>query len=365
MLFTHLNNLHQYGSRHLNQIFQAVDGVQSERLKKIQMGCRCCKMIQSYIFDPEELQSPGCTHEGNSYKQDEQRSNKFKFKQNREIKEQKKELQKDELNRTGIKNRVNSTGETLWNHRGDAFQDDSLVKCVAKLDVAVNGSNSHAGVHPTLSPSTNSVKEASEQGTSSQPAEPSSVNTGDFHSKLNECGQELDLGAGRHRKADCNQTNSILGVKPQSVEDSNFPQGSAVLEIQNNDAIRLPDIDYCQNGNQIRNYVEKDSISVNCAHPDQMSKHSVLQGQDLHVTSPLHMKKSSIEPFNSDSAGLSEDIPNSIAATAVPTIAQAPTHNSHKDINGQIEEEDAEVAAALAALEAATAGEDLEEDDEY
>lgn len=239
------------------------------------------------------------------------------------------------------------------------------MNCVAKLDVAVNGSNSHAGVHPTLSPSTNSVKEASEQGTSSQPAKPSSVNTGDFHSKLNECGQELDLGAGRHRKADCNQTNSILGVKPQSVEDSNFPQGSAVLEIQNNDAIRLPDIDYCQNGNQIRNYVEKDSISVNCAHPDQMSKHSVLQGQDLHVTSPLHMKKSSIEPFNSDSAGLSEDIPNSIAATAVPTIAQAPTHNSHKDINGQIEEEDAEVAAALAALEAATAGEDLEEDDEY
>ncbi|XP_031444602.1 uncharacterized protein C4orf19 homolog [Phasianus colchicus] len=329
------------------------------------MGCRCCKMIQSYIFDPEELQSPGCTHEGNSYKQDEQRSNKFKFKQNREIKEQKKELQKDELNRTGIKNEVNSTGETLWNHRGDAFQDDSLVKCVAKLDVTVNGSNSHAGVHPILSPSTNSVKEASEQGTSSQPAEPSSVNTGDFHSKLNECGQELDLGAGRHRKADCSQTNSIQGVMPRSIEDNNFLKGSAVLEIQNNDAIRLPDIDYCQNGNQIRNYVEKDSISVNYAHPDQMSKHSAMQGQDLHVTSPLHVKKSSIEPFNSDSAGLSEDIPKGIAAAAVPTAAQAPTHHSHKDINGQTEEEDAEIAAALAALEAATAGEDLEEDDEY
>lgn len=322
-------------------------------------------MIQSYIFDPEELQSPGCTHEGNSYKQDEQRSNKFKFKQNCEIKEQKKEIQKDELKGTGMKNRVNSTGETLWNHRGDAFQDDSLVKCVAKLDVAVNGSNSHAGVHPILSPSTNSAKEASEQSTSSQPAEPSSVNTGDFHSKPNECGQELDLGAGSHRKADCSQTNSIRGVKPWSIEDSNFLKGSAVLETQNNDAIKLPDIDYCQNGNQIRNYVEKDSISVNYTHPDQMNKHLAMQGQDLHVTPPLQTKESSIKPFNTDSAGLSEDIPNGIAAMAVPTAAQAPTHHSHRDINGQTEEEDAEVAAALAALEAATAGEDLEEDDEY
>lgn len=239
------------------------------------------------------------------------------------------------------------------------------MKCVAKLDVAVNGSNSHAGVHPILSPSTNSAKEASEQSTSSQPAEPSSVNTGDFHSKPNECGQELDLGAGSHRKADCSQTNSIRGVKPWSIEDNNFLKGSAVLETQNNDAIKLPDIDYCQNGNQIRNYVEKDSISVNYTHPDQMSKHLAMQGQDLHVTPPLQTKESSIEPFNTDSAGLSEDIPNGIAAMAVPTAAQAPTHHSHRDINGQTEEEDAEVAAALAALEAATAGEDLEEDDEY
>ncbi|XP_072192278.1 uncharacterized protein C4orf19 homolog [Excalfactoria chinensis] len=365
MLFTYSNNLRQYGSRHLNQIFQAVDGVQSERLKKIQMGCRCCKMIQSYIFDPEELQSPGCTHEGNSYKQEEQRSNKFKFRKNCEIKEQKKELQKDELKGTGIKNQVNSTGETLWNHRGDAFQDDSLVKCVAKLEVAVNGSSSHAGVNPILSPSTNSVKEASEQSTSSQPAEPSSVNTKDFQSKPNECGQELDLGAGSHRKADCSQTNSIQGVKSWSIEDSNFLKGRAVLDTQNNNAIKLPDIDYCQNGNQIRNYVEKDSISINYAHPDQMTKHSAVQGQDLPVTPSSRAKESSMEPFNTDSAGLSKDIPNGIASTAAPTASQAPAHQSHKDISGEIEEEDAEVAAALAALEAATAGEDLEEDDVY
>uniref|UniRef100_A0A8C2U6J0 Chromosome 4 open reading frame 19 n=1 Tax=Coturnix japonica TaxID=93934 RepID=A0A8C2U6J0_COTJA len=302
------------------------------------MGCRCCKMIQSYIFDPEELQSPGCTHEGNSYKQEEQRSNKFKIKKNCEIKEQKKEPQKDELKGTGTKNQVNSTGETLWNHRDDAFQDDSLVKCVAKLDVAVNGSSSHAGVHPILSPSTNSVKEASEQSTSSQP---------------------LDLGAGSHRKADCSQTNSIQGVKPWSIEDSNFLKGSAVLDTQNNDAIKLPDIDYCQNGNQIRNYVEKDSISVNYAHPDQMTKHSAMQGQDLHVTPSLHAKESSIEPFNTDSTSVEKLRRNA------PTASQAPTHQSHTDISGETEEEDAEVAAALAALEAATAGEDLEEDDVY
>lgn len=80
---------------------------------------------------------------------------------------------------------------------------------------------------------------------------------------------------------------------------------------------------------------------------------------------PSHAKESSIEPFKTDSAGLSKDVLDGITATAVSTALQAPPHPSHKDINGEIEEEDAEVAAALAALEAATAGEDLEDDDEY
>ncbi|XP_026702820.1 uncharacterized protein C4orf19 homolog isoform X1 [Athene cunicularia] len=359
MLFIHFNDLHQHGSRPLNQTFQAVNGVQSERLKKIQMGCRCCKMIQSYIFDPEEVQSPGCIHEVNSYKLNEQGSNKSK--ENSEIQEHINELQKDELDRTENKNQVNSTKETLWNHRGKDFQEAGLVKCVAKLDVAVNGGNSCAGAHSMLNPNTSPVKEASEQGTSSQ-SEASSANNRHFYTKTNRSGQELDLEAGRQRKAACNKPNSIQDENSQSAEDSIFLKGSAILETQNN-ALKLPAIDYPQNGNQTRNYVEKDSFSVNCAHSDQNAGPAAIQ--DLCVTPPSPMKESSIEPFKTDSASLSEGITGGITAVAVTRVAQAPTDPNHKDINGEIEEEDAEVAAALAALEAATAGEDVEDDDDY
>ncbi|KAK4818058.1 hypothetical protein QYF61_004608 [Mycteria americana] len=321
-------------------------------------------MIQSYIFDPEEVQSPGCIHEVNSYKYNEQGSNKSKFKENSEIQEQKNELQKDELNRTENKTQVNSTKETLWNHRGNDFQEDGLVKCVAKLDVAVNGGNSCTGVHPTLNPSTNPVKQATEQGPSSQSAESPSASNRDFYTKLNRSGQELDLETDSQRKAACNEPNSIQDGNSRSADDSIFLKGSAILETQNN-AIQLPDIDYPQNGNQTRNYVEKDSFSVNCAHSDQNTGPSAIQDQDLCVTPPSPMKESSIEPFKTDSASWSEGIPGGITAVAVTKVAQAPTHPNHKDINGEIEEEDAEVAAALAALEAATAGEDLEDDDEY
>ncbi|KAM6346128.1 PDCD10 and GCKIII kinases-associated protein 1 [Podargus strigoides] len=328
------------------------------------MGCRCCKMIQSYIFDPEEVQSPGCIHEANSYKHNKQGSNKFKFKEeNSDIQEHKNELQKDELNRTENKSQVNSTKETLWNRGGNDFQEDSLMKCVAKPDVAVNGGNSCTGVHPMLNPNTNPVKEASEQGTSSQ-SESSSPSNRDFYTKLNKSGQELDLEAGRQKKAACNAPNSIQDGNSQSADNSIFLKGRAILETQNN-ATQLPDIDYPQNGNQTRNYVGKDSFSVNCAHSDQNTGPSAIQDQGLCVTPPSPMKESSIQSFKTDSASLSGGIPGGITAIAVSKVAQAPTQPNHKDINGETEEEDAEVAAALAALEAATAGEDLEDDDEY
>ncbi|XP_030348082.1 uncharacterized protein C4orf19 homolog isoform X2 [Strigops habroptila] len=325
------------------------------------MGCRCCKMIQSYIFDPEVVQSPGRIHEVSSYKHNEQDSNKSK--ENSEIQEHKNELQKDELNRTENKSQINSRKETLWNHGGNDFQEDGLVKCVAKLDVAVNGGSSCAGVHSMLNPNTNPAKEASEQGTSSQ-SQASSASNRDFYTKSNRSGQELDLEAGRQRKATCNEPNSIQDENSQSAEDIIFLKGSAILETQNN-AIRLPDIDYPQNGNQTRNYVEKDNFLVNCAHTDQNTEPSAMQDQDLRVTPPLPMKESSIGPFKTDSTSLSGRIMAGITAVGVTKVAQAPTYPNHKDINGEMEEEDAEVAAALAALEAATAGEDLDDDDEY
>lgn len=321
-------------------------------------------MIQSYIFDQEEVQSSGCIHEVNSYKHNEQDSNKSKFKENSENEEHKNELQKDEVNKIENKNPVNSTTDTLWNHRGSNSQEDGLVKCAAKLDVAVNGGNSCAE-HSMLNPNTNPAKETSEKGTSSQP-EAFSASKRDFYTKSNRSGHEIDLETGSHSKAASSVPNSI--PDSQSAEDSIFLKGNSILETENS-AIRLPDIDYPLNGNQTGNYVEKDSFSVNCAHSDQNTGASATQDQGLCATPPLSVKESSIEPFKTDSAGLSESLTGGItavAATKAPqAVTQAPTHTNHEDVKGGIEEEDAEVAAALAALEAATAGEDLEDDDEY
>ncbi|KAM6429359.1 PDCD10 and GCKIII kinases-associated protein 1 [Rhynochetos jubatus] len=324
------------------------------------MGCRCCKMIQSYIFDPEEVQPPGCICEANSYKHNEQGSCKSKFKDNSEIQGHKNELQKDKLNRIENETLGNSTKETLWNHGGNDLQEDGLVKCVAKLDVAVNGGNPCSAARPTVNAHTNPVREASEQGPSSQSAEPPAATNRDCYTQLNRSGQELDLEAGRRRKAACNEPNSIQDENSRSADDSILLKGSTTLETQNN-VIQLPDTDYPQNGNQTMNYVEKDSFSVNCAHSDQNTGPSATQDQDLCVTPPLPMKESSTELFKTDSANLSEGIPG---GTTVTKPAQAPTQPNCQDINGELEE-DAEVAAALAALEAATAGEDLEDDDEY
>lgn len=314
----------------------------------------------SYIFDPEEVQSSGCIHEVNSYKHNEQGSNKSKFKENSENEEPKNELQKDEANKTENKNPVNSTTETHCNHRGNDSQEDGLVKCAAKLDVAVNGGNSCAQ-HSMLNPNTSPVKETSEKGTSSQ-SEASSASNRDFYTKSNRSGQELDLDTGSQNKTASNVPSSI--PDSQSAEDSIIFKGNSILETENN-AIRLPDIDYPQNSNETGNYVEKDGFSVNLTHSDQNTSASAIQGQDLCVIPPLPVKESSNEPLKTDSASLSESLTGGITAVAVTKVVQAPTHTNHKDVNGGIEEEDAEVAAALAALEAATAGEDLEDDDEY
>ncbi|KAM8808758.1 PDCD10 and GCKIII kinases-associated protein 1 isoform 1-T1 [Eudromia elegans] len=330
------------------------------RLKKIQMGCRCCKMIQSYIFDPEAAQSPGYVHEVNSYKQHGQDSNKPKCIQSSEIQEHKNELQKDELRSTENKSQVNSTKEALWTQRGNAFQEDGPEKCVAKLNIAVNGRSSCTGAH--VGPNPNPTKEASKQGASSFTAESSSASARDFYTKPHESAQNCDLEAGNHTKSACEEPDSIQDGNSHTTRKNTSLLGSAILETQNN-AVQLPDVDYLQNGSQTRNCVEKDTLSVNYAEPDQNRRPSAQPDQDPYLTLPLHMKENSAAPLETYSVG--EDIPDSITAKALPKPAQAPTHPDHKDTNEETEEEDAEVAAALAALEAATAGEDLEDDDEY
>ncbi|XP_067407677.1 uncharacterized protein C4orf19 homolog [Emydura macquarii macquarii] len=342
------------------------------------MGCRCCKMIQSYIFDPEEVQSPRHINEVNNYKPDKQDSNKFKGHQNSETLVHKNERQNDELKRTENKNRLNSTTEAFWNHRRTALHEEGLGNCVEKSDNAINGVNSHSGTQPIPNPSANRIKETTTHGNSSQSASSSLANsTRDLYtnglSQPNESGKESDPEEGDHKKPASEEPESSLDENSQSAEENLSLTESAILETQN-DAIQLPDMNYPQHGSQTRNYntFEKDTFSDNYTHSDQNAE-SIGINKDPDLSLPLHMKENydsldkalKIESVN---VCVKEDMPDGTASEGLITEAQEAKHINHKEINGKIEEEeeeDAEVAEALAALEAATAGEDYEEDNEY
>uniref|UniRef100_A0A8C0JDL7 Chromosome 4 open reading frame 19 n=1 Tax=Chelonoidis abingdonii TaxID=106734 RepID=A0A8C0JDL7_CHEAB len=308
------------------------------------MGCRCCKMIQSYFFDPDDVQSSRYPNEVNSYKPDKQDSNKFKGDQNSETPVHKNELQNDELKRTENKNKLNSTKEAFWNHRGTALDKEGLGNCVE------NQSASSSLANRTRDLCTNGL------------------------SLPNESGKECDPGTGDHKKPESEEPEcSIDENSPSAGENSSLTE-SAILETQN-DAIQLPDLDYLSRGSQTRNYhaPEKDSFSDNYTHSDQNAEYIVInKGEGPSLSLPLHMKEnydSVEEALKTESVNVcvKEDMPDSIASEGLITEAREEKHINHKEINGKIEEEeeDAEVAEALAALEAATAGEDYEEDEEY
>lgn len=338
------------------------------------MGCRCCKMIQSYIFDPEEVQSPRHTNEINSYKPDKQDSNISKGNQNSGTLVHKNELQNEVLKRTENKNRINNTKEAFWNHGRTALHEEGIGNCVEKSDNAHNGVNSCSSTYPIPNPNINQVKETSTHENNSQSASSLANRTGDLYtnglSQPSESGKERDPETGSHKKPDSEEAESSLDEYSPSTGENNSLTESAILDTQN-DAIQLPDTDHHQTINY--NALEKDSFSDNYTHSDQNAESIVInKGEDPGPSLPLHMKENydsldKVLKTECINVHVKEDMPDGIASKGLIKEEEV-KHTNHKDINGKIEEEeeeDADVAEALAALEAATAGEDYEEDDEY
>uniref|UniRef100_A0A8C8S0A8 Chromosome 4 open reading frame 19 n=1 Tax=Pelusios castaneus TaxID=367368 RepID=A0A8C8S0A8_9SAUR len=338
------------------------------------MGCRCCKIIQSYILDPEDIQSPRYINEVNNYKPDKQDNSKLKGHQNSETQVHKNDLQDDELKRTENKNRLNSTKEAFRDNRRSDLHEDDLGNHVEKSDNAINGVNSCSGMHLIPNPNTNRIEETTIHGNSSQSASSSLANsTRDLYtselSQPNESGKESDPEEGDYKKPASEEPESSLDEKSQSGGKNLSLTESTILETQNN-AIQ-PDL---QHGSQTRNSntFEKDNFSDNYTHSDQNAE-SIVINKDHDLNLPLHMKEhcdSLDRALKTEFVNVcvKEDMPDGIASEGLIRGAQEAKHITHKEINGKIEEEeeeDAEVAEALAALEAATAGEDYEEDYEY
>ncbi|XP_019382138.1 PREDICTED: uncharacterized protein C4orf19 homolog [Gavialis gangeticus] len=340
------------------------------------MGCRCCKMIKSYIFDPEEAQSSGYINEINRYKQDEQNSNKFICKQNSEIQVSKTKLQNYDIKRIENKNRLNSTKDALWNPGGPALQEDGLGNYVANSGVAVNGvSSCTGGVHSIPNPSTNQMKETSTHGNSTQQEESSSANTTrDFYTKglsqPNKPGKERNLETGHHGKPACVKPDSIQDKNSQSTVENIFLTESAILETQN-DAIQLADLDYAQNNSQTSHYydVKNDIFLDKCTHSDEKADSvGINKEKDLSLSALVKDSSASLDKaMKTESVNVyfPEDMPDGIISVSFMRATREAKNINCEEVNGEIEEEDAEVAEALAALAAATAGEDFEDDDEY
>uniref|UniRef100_A0A8C0JE73 Chromosome 4 open reading frame 19 n=1 Tax=Chelonoidis abingdonii TaxID=106734 RepID=A0A8C0JE73_CHEAB len=269
------------------------------------MGCRCCKMIQSYFFDPDDVQSSRYPNEVNSYKPDKQDSNKFKGDQNSETPVHKNELQNDELKRTENKNKLNSTKEAFWNHRGTALDKEGLGNCVenqsAKPECSIDENSPSAGENSSLTES--AILETQNDA----------IQLPDLD-YLSRGSQTRNYHAPEKDSFSDNYTHSDQNAEYIVINKGEGPSLSLPLHMK-------------ENYDSVEEALKTESVNV-C---------------------------------------VKEDMPDSIASEGLITEAREEKHINHKEINGKIEEEeeDAEVAEALAALEAATAGEDYEEDEEY
>ncbi|XP_020141900.1 PDCD10 and GCKIII kinases-associated protein 1 [Microcebus murinus] len=109
------------------------------------MGCRCCKMIQSYLFDPVQVPSPGYVNEVNSCKLDEDDTVKLKGKQSSECLEQRSDPPGE-----GVRTGSGGRGSGPRPHLGRLPQGDPAGgHC---MDGAVNGTGPASAPQPPGSP---------------------------------------------------------------------------------------------------------------------------------------------------------------------------------------------------------------------
>ncbi|XP_054854133.1 uncharacterized protein C4orf19 homolog [Eublepharis macularius] len=322
------------------------------------MGCRCCKMIQSYIFDPQEVQASGCINEINNYRYDTQDGGKFKCKYNVEIQVHKNELQKAELQPTVNRNKLNNTKDAVRNHRNTAVHEEGLSNCLEKSNININGVHSYSNLKSNHSANQNkevSIHVCSAQRPSCSARELSQPQ--EFGDKILEADHsQLPLEA-----IESNQYRQL----PTTGEKGSLAQ-SATLEAQNN-GICSPAPDFSKNATQ-QTMVGSESLSNSYTHPTQSTECTVLNKHEDPALCKAKRCNSGDQTCKTGTVnGRAQDKTASDSPSSPRSKAGALLEAGEVccgDFNGEFEDEDADIAEALAALEAATAGEDLEEEGE-
>ncbi|XP_004472821.1 uncharacterized protein C4orf19 homolog [Dasypus novemcinctus] len=314
------------------------------------MGCKCCKMIQSYIFDPVQVPSPGYVNEVNSCKLDEDDAIKLKVKPSSEVLVHKNDLNEG-LKRTESRSRTASLQVPCSSPRGPVPLGDRAGPCTEKTDDAVNGMDPAAALQATGNP------------------RPHQGDRGPLASTANDIHPSQPfLDGGGTRKQDC--------MLPALEETLVFQNGASrpppkleshALEVQDH-IIQIPAPDYPQLwGSVVDNFAheERDCLFQNHAEDEALEGIHPRGGEHA-----LNMSISGKRSWDSLNKAVTAEILNVYfkdmgPAPAMPVAdtrnGQAAARGPHGDRNGEMEDEDAAVAEALAALEAATAGEDVDE----
>ncbi|KAL2780109.1 uncharacterized protein WCI35_008563 [Daubentonia madagascariensis] len=315
------------------------------------MGCRCCKMIQSYLFDPVQVPSPGYVNEVNSCKLDEDNTVKLKGKQSSELLVQKNDPPREGVKRTESRGRGTGPQEPSRPHQGWLPQGDTGGGHCA--DGAVNGIGPAAAPQPSRNP------------------RPPQGDRGSWASTANSVHPTQPfVEGGSIRKQDC--------VLPASEEtqvthngDSRAPSKAQSLALEAQDhVLQIPAPDYPQLWGPAVDNVdreEKDYLFKNHAEDEPLEGTPPGVGE-RGLNMPFSVKRS----WDSLNEAMATEALNVYFKEEGPAHAMPvgnsgnrweDAHGSNRDRDGEIVDEDAAVAEALAALEAATAGEDVDEAD--
>ncbi|XP_004706408.1 uncharacterized protein C4orf19 homolog [Echinops telfairi] len=317
------------------------------------MGCRCCKMIQSYLFDPVQVPSPGFVNEASSYKLDAEDTVRLKDKWSSEGLERTQGLHNEGVRRTGSRSPAASPPEPRSPHPGAPPQGGPAGHHWGlKAADGVNG----VGPAATLQPSGDPWVAPQGRGSlasSAHDVHPAllALEGGDAWSDTWPASEEPPVTASGDARA------------PSEMDS---PAGDADLP---DHVFQLPAPDYPPLESSAPAIADREESG--CLLGDHTTQDPAMEGQ-LERRCPRVLaapgRKESCDPCPQPAGPrvarlcFGEDRP----ACAPPASAgrQGPGREGVGGGDmGDLGDEDAAVAEALAALEAATAGEDLEEAD--
>ncbi|XP_076992690.1 PDCD10 and GCKIII kinases-associated protein 1 [Tamandua tetradactyla] len=312
------------------------------------MGCRCCKMIQSYIFDPVQVPSPGYVNEVSSCKLDEDNAAKLKGQQSSEVLVHKNDLPNEGVKRTESRSRTASPQVPSWPPQGPDPQRDGAGLCTEGTGGTVDGIDTAATSQPTGNP------------------RPHQGDKGPLGSTPNDSHLTQPFLDGEKQNLALLASEETLIFQNGDFRAPSREESHAV-DIQDR-TIQIPAPDYPQlwgSGVDSVAHGERDCLFQNHADDEPLERIHPRAGEH-GWNMPFSMKRS----WDS----LNEAVTTEVLSVYFKEMGPAPaapvvdTRNgreaargSHGDQNGEMVDEDAAVAEALAALEAATAGEDVDE----